>query len=491
MAKSIHKQRADLSGSGVRVLRFHPGSPGLQAHGSDLATDVSERSFGRMISSGTDRIDQTYTRLAETIQQRDDNELSSQIVELGSSIADREHNLLNRVAGFERFLLELHRPDLMGVSPADFSLRDVMVHTERFIKRNVDSDAVVIGLFEDSAEPDGEGEVVVGGMFYDTSLLTSRQRNVLGGNIKTSTPHMRLLFGDGCFTVDDMGLASKSGFISPGMKKAFPGINRVHVQALGREGLITCLRSGEPFSDDDIVLMGAVAGHVSGLIRDYKRMERDPFLGQLYSKGQSKELVSETLEHALRRGPGEGEMCMVAWDIDHFRKVNEHGHAVGDVVLGEVANLMVSSVRRGDKVIRAGGEELWTLMPHCGRDVALERADRIRKKVAASVFGDSSSPDNKGVGVDGGLQITISGGVAEFRVNEDGLAVLDGEVIPQFGNVSEAVRSESGRSEIIPSLYNVVTARADEAEINSKQTGRNRISYWDGGSYKRYKSRRG
>ena len=49
-------------------------------------------------------------------------------------------------------------------------------------------------------------------------------------------------------------------------------------------------------------------------------------------------------------------ICLI--DIDHFKKINDiYGHAVGDVVIAEVANRLKSSMRASDLAIRWGGEE--------------------------------------------------------------------------------------------------------------------------------------
>ena len=51
-------------------------------------------------------------------------------------------------------------------------------------------------------------------------------------------------------------------------------------------------------------------------------------------------------------------LAVVLADIDHFKSVNDtYGHAAGDAVLHEAAELLRMSARRGDSVCRIGGEE--------------------------------------------------------------------------------------------------------------------------------------
>ena len=93
---------------------------------------------------------------------------------------------------------------------------------------------------------------------------------------------------------------------------------------------------------------------------------------------------------------------MAVWvvDIDHFKRVNDRfGHALGDTVLGAVAQVLASGVRAHDLVARYGGEEFVILLADCPQEVALRKADALRERVAHSV----RTPDGP---------VTVSVGVA-------------------------------------------------------------------------------
>src|SRR5690606_26547287 len=50
--------------------------------------------------------------------------------------------------------------------------------------------------------------------------------------------------------------------------------------------------------------------------------------------------------------------CVLAWDIDHFKSINDsYGHRAGDKVLAVVAESLGKSIRGTDFVARYGGEE--------------------------------------------------------------------------------------------------------------------------------------
>jgi diguanylate cyclase (GGDEF)-like protein len=82
--------------------------------------------------------------------------------------------------------------------------------------------------------------------------------------------------------------------------------------------------------------------------------------------------------------PGE-RIGLLLGDLDHFKAVNdEHGHAVGDAVLKDVAYVMRKHLRALDVVYRVGGEEFVAVLP--GADLASteEAAERRRRAIAES-----------------------------------------------------------------------------------------------------------
>jgi diguanylate cyclase (GGDEF)-like protein len=72
----------------------------------------------------------------------------------------------------------------------------------------------------------------------------------------------------------------------------------------------------------------------------------------------------------------------VVGDIDHFKSVNDqHGHAVGDAVLRDVAHAMRASLRTFELLYRLGGEEFLLLLPGADADDAAEVAEKLRVAV--------------------------------------------------------------------------------------------------------------
>ncbi len=80
-------------------------------------------------------------------------------------------------------------------------------------------------------------------------------------------------------------------------------------------------------------------------------------------------------------------LSVVMIDLDHFKSVNDNfGHSVGDIILTEAARRMVDSTRKYDFVGRYGGEEFILVLPNCGSDACMRRAERICQSISAEQF---------------------------------------------------------------------------------------------------------
>ncbi|WP_162896532.1 GGDEF domain-containing protein [Cysteiniphilum halobium] len=88
-------------------------------------------------------------------------------------------------------------------------------------------------------------------------------------------------------------------------------------------------------------------------------------------------------------------------DIDKFKKINDkHGHAMGDKVIQDVANILKQHTRKGDIVSRFGGDEYVILLPNTTLPQAQEIGQRLNAKVRQDI------PQV------GSIQVTISIGIA-------------------------------------------------------------------------------
>jgi len=147
-------------------------------------------------------------------------------------------------------------------------------------------------------------------------------------------------------------------------------------------------------------MLPQLATSLAAVLLDFKA-NRDALTGVA-----TRSVLEDRLEQAFAVCCQEGSaMAVVMCDIDHFKSVNdEHGHAVGDRALQEVAAALEGHSRDGDLCCRYGGEEFTVLMEGaCGKE-ALAAAERLRHAIEA-------------VRVDAGgttLELTASLGVACF-----------------------------------------------------------------------------
>jgi diguanylate cyclase (GGDEF)-like protein len=82
------------------------------------------------------------------------------------------------------------------------------------------------------------------------------------------------------------------------------------------------------------------------------------------------------LDAELERTGPDGVVVLI--DIDHFKEYNDtHGHVAGDGVLREFAEALAGNQRRGDSVVRYGGEEFLMILQHIDAADAFRLVERI------------------------------------------------------------------------------------------------------------------
>ncbi len=123
--------------------------------------------------------------------------------------------------------------------------------------------------------------------------------------------------------------------------------------------------------------------------------------------------------------------CVIMFDLDHFKNVNDsYGHGFGDVVLARFAEIITRRIRGSDIVVRYGGEEFCVILNDALLGNAARIAEDIRRQLAEEIFSHD-------------VMVTVSAGVAQS-------------------------------SATVPSVYSVIK-QADQALYEAKRNGRNRV----------------
>jgi diguanylate cyclase (GGDEF)-like protein len=104
-------------------------------------------------------------------------------------------------------------------------------------------------------------------------------------------------------------------------------------------------------------------------------------------------------------------MSLLMLDVDWFKYYNDqYGHPAGDIVLRQVARVLLDAVRRpGDLAARYGGEEFALILPGLDIDAAQGMAERIRERIEALAIMHEH-------GLSG--RVTISIGVAALDLDD-------------------------------------------------------------------------
>jgi diguanylate cyclase (GGDEF)-like protein len=197
--------------------------------------------------------------------------------------------------------------------------------------------------------------------------------------------------------------------------------------------------------DDDLDRLAALTEHAApaysiALDREQDRhdAEYDGLTGLLTPRAFRRSLSA--LIDAARFAPATC-LALLFIDTDHFKRWNDRfGHAAGDVLLRELANVLRTAVACGDLVGRNGGDEFCVVFTETDKSTAIERAEKLRRRIAAL---DVRTPLPSRT--PGAVPITASIGVASYPAD-----------------------ASSARD---------LLERADAAMYHSKAAGRNGVSY--------------
>jgi|GEM_PF-1871605 len=165
------------------------------------------------------------------------------------------------------------------------------------------------------------------------------------------------------------------------------------------------------------------------LKRAQDRSAIDPLTELPNRRGYEKRLQYEVERHRRHGRP----LSLAVCDLDEFKVVNDQlGHQAGDEALGRVADLVRESLRTTDYAARFGGEEFVLLLPETDLEAAILVAERLRETVASQGFAHD--------GVD--YPLTMSIGLSTFQPADPPEKVF---------------------------------RRADQALLQAKESGRNRV----------------
>ena len=129
----------------------------------------------------------------------------------------------------------------------------------------------------------------------------------------------------------------------------------------------------------------------------------------LYNRHYLNTHVTNMVQESIRN---KKPLALMIMDMDHFKQVNDtYGHDAGDMVLKQLAGIIVNIVRSTDLAARFGGEEFVILMPETDTQAAMITANRVREQVEATPFKINADGQT--------ISKTISIGVATLHMQGD------------------------------------------------------------------------
>lgn len=138
----------------------------------------------------------------------------------------------------------------------------------------------------------------------------------------------------------------------------------------------------------------------------------DPLL-PIYNRRAFMREVSRAQEVMSRYGM---VSSIIFFDLDGFKLINDrYGHGIGDKILEQIADSLLSGVRQCDMVARLGGDEFGVLLFKSDQMIAKAKAGALACRI-----GDLSLQHP-----DGPIGITASWGTAPCEPNQSAAKVLE------------------------------------------------------------------
>jgi len=140
------------------------------------------------------------------------------------------------------------------------------------------------------------------------------------------------------------------------------------------------------FTSEHFEMLKLIVRQLSSTIERYLHFHR--FIDLSYTDEltglNNRRYIQQKLDEELARSRRYGRIfSLIMADIDHFKSYNDRfGHPTGDLVLKEISDLLLTSVRRSDTVGRFGGEEFLIILPETPLTHAKLLASRLRRGIS-------------------------------------------------------------------------------------------------------------
>jgi diguanylate cyclase (GGDEF)-like protein len=140
-------------------------------------------------------------------------------------------------------------------------------------------------------------------------------------------------------------------------------------------------------------------------------------LTQLLNRREFLKRANLTLSQSRRQ---QHSVVVLMIDLDHFKQINDKwGHAIGDLALKKVADLLKVGLRTSDLIGRLGGEEFAVLMPNTSTEQAALIGQRLCDRIAHQAWEIEARPVKLTVSVGGASCVTALRDLKELLADAD------------------------------------------------------------------------
>lgn len=103
----------------------------------------------------------------------------------------------------------------------------------------------------------------------------------------------------------------------------------------------------------------------------------------IYNRYYLQQFLNQKIPEALRHNY---PLSLILFDIDFFKKINDtYGHQTGDLILVNIADVVLARLRKEDVFVRFGGEEFVIVLPHVALEAAIALAYDIKSLIASLI----------------------------------------------------------------------------------------------------------
>ena len=167
-----------------------------------------------------------------------------------------------------------------------------------------------------------------------------------------------------------------------------------------------------------LILLAVIPPYVGGLLKSLREAQ-----AELKKRASFDDLTGLMNRVELERkmaaifSTGRDGHFLLFCDLDHFKAVNDQaGHAAGDKLLADIAQIIRESVRTDDLTARIGGDEFAVFLNNCPHDRVRAIAESIRNSISGYRLAWSTEYYGVGVSVGAAPSAAVKDIASLFRL---------------------------------------------------------------------------